>query len=304
MVQTTTKFRFRFDDKQMVFEESYPEELSAVFPIEEFNAIIRKLNYDLNLPIQQSSSTLKRWTAGTGIACCFIVGIFAIPVLWYKASVNEREMNEYWTRVREYLTEINRRSLIRRGLEWKVVEDKAKIKGHDCVNKVYCYRLDLLWRQGIVKSKKALEREARRRGMVQEDDSNTSSSSTSGSAGAVGGAMPKRSSLRKSRPLSNIEPVPEASVAEEMGQTQPSPITSPPAEDQLGNSPAPPENEPIEGQEAPLEVSSEAIEEPEPLGSPLVEEGTATSPIAQPSSQEPPVPKTGDASSNFLDLSE
>lgn len=293
MVQTTTKFRFHFDDKQMLFEETYPQELSAIFPIEEFNAIIRKLNYELNLPIQQTSSSLRKWTTGTGIACCFVVGIFVVPVVWYKASRNEREMQEYWTRLREYLTEINRRGLIRRGLEWKVVEDRAKIKGHDCVNKVYCMRLDLLWRQGIVKSKKVLEREARLRGATS-NTSTTTNTDTSTSENSVNGVVaPKRSSLRKSRPPLNIETVAEVSEAEELGQSE-QPITqeaekqavSPEAENNLLMS----DDEPPA--ESPLDKPEESYEQP-----------TAELALDKPAVQEDKALPTA-STNNFLDLSE
>jgi hypothetical protein len=250
MVQTTTKFRFPFDDKRMLFDEKYPEELHAVFPREEFVATIRKLNYDLNQVIQDTSQDLKKWTTGTAIATCLLVGIFAVPVVWYKASKNQKAMEQFWTKVREYLTELNRRDLIRRGLEWKVVEEKSKIKGHDCVNKVYCMRIDLLWRTGIVKSKKALEREAaKRRGPYGTVGEETTTASMPGASASESTALATPTGYEP--PTLTTEPTPtEEGAAISAGAV---PMT----EEAQAPSPIEEVTSPIEETEQPIPVSEE-----------------------------------------------
>ena len=269
MVQTTTKFRFPFDDKKMLFEETYPEELHAVFPREEFVATLRKLNYDLNQTIQGTSQDLKKWTTGTAIAICFLLGIFAVPVVWRKASKNQKEMEIFWTKVREYLTELNRRDLIRRGIEWKVVEDQSKIKGHDTVNKVYCMRIDLLWRTGMVKSKKALEREARLRGAHGEESTSiTAGPSVSSEAAFL--ATP-----------SGFEP-PSAATAE---SAEEAPVLGVPITEEEGVQPpeeAPPQS-PIEEVTGPIGEGEEELPETEE-GPPVV---LPEEPVAEPATEAP-----------------
>lgn len=216
----TMRFKVRFDSVGMTFDEHYPEELAPVLPPEEWEGVLRHLNTDLNQVVQQSMADLHAWTTGMYISCVFVVGVFVIPVVWVKKSRHQHAMEQFWKEVREFFTEINRKTFIRRGLEWKIVEDRRRMKKRDCYNPVYLYRVEVVWRKNVAKSRRELAREA----AVARARGTTTTPSTSGSGGpsttsTAAATKPRRRS--KLRPTSNIEsvqevpPESEAAVADE-----------------------------------------------------------------------------------------
>lgn len=191
----TFKFKVRFDSQKMLFDTRYPEELTPVLPREEWDGILRHLNTDLNQSVQSSISNLHSWTTGMLASCALIVGVFIVPVVWVKTAKHERLMQTFWQDVRDFFTEINRRTFIRRGLEWKIVEDRRRMRRRDCYNQMYLYRVELMWRKNVAKSKKELAR--------------LGASLGGGSQSAIGSSVGRSISRRKSRPPSNIESVQE-----------------------------------------------------------------------------------------------
>lgn len=195
----TLKFKIRFDSHQMLFDDTFPPELQPVMPREEWEGLMRHLNTDLNQEVQESITDLHSWTTGMLSSSAVVVGVFVVPVVWWKKHKHLHHMEEFWKQVKQYFSDINKKTFIRRGLEWKVVEERRKQSKRDCYNPVYLMRAELLWRQNVVKSKKEMAR----------------------IAGATAGStvkQEKRSSKRKSasRPPSNIGSVKEVSPEREV----------------------------------------------------------------------------------------
>lgn len=215
--KSTTKYKIRFDSVNMLFDPNYPADLSTVLPPEEYESILRKLNTDLNQAIVATYARLHSSTTAMLASSVVTLGIFLTPWVWVRTVKHQHAMEAFWSAVRDFLADANKKSFLRRGLEWKCVEDRARTRGRDCYNAVYCYRIELLWRKNVVKSKKALAREAALAPSV--------SSPTSGSGSAAGVAKAGESTKRHSklRPVSNIESVAEVPSDQEA----PEPAASP-----------------------------------------------------------------------------
>ena len=112
---------------------------------------MRHLNTDLNQHIQESATDLTAWTSGMLASGALVVGVFVVPVVWWKKHKHDGNMRRFWEQVRLHFTEINKKTFIRRGLEWKVVEERRKMDKRDCYNPVYLWRVGLLWLQNVVK---------------------------------------------------------------------------------------------------------------------------------------------------------
>lgn len=58
----------------------------------------------------------------------------------------KKELKRFWERLRNYLGEINRKTYLKRNLEWKLVEDRRKLKLRDVVNPLLAYRMEIIHR--------------------------------------------------------------------------------------------------------------------------------------------------------------
>jgi hypothetical protein len=213
----------------MLFDATYPPALAPVLPLEEWEGLMRHLNTDLNQHIQRSLTNLHSWTTGLLASSTLLVGIFIVPVVWVKTSRHVRAMKAFWEEVREYFGEVNKKTFIRRGLEWKVVEERKKQAKRDCYNPVYLMRVELVWRQNVVKSKKEMAR-LMAAGSGASGGSNTSTGTT-GTITTTSSTRRKSKRLSASRPPSNIGSVKEVSPEREAA-VDPLPATTviPPAE--------------------------------------------------------------------------
>jgi hypothetical protein len=291
----TVRWKIKFDSIKMLFDTTYPENFRPVLPEEEWEGIIRHLNTDLNQSIQSSMADLHAWTTGMLISCAAVVGVVIIPVVWVKTSRHQRAMEVFWKHVKEFFTEINRKTFIRRGLEWKVVEDKRTMRKRDCYNPVYLYRAELVWRKGVTKSKRELARE---RGIASYGS--ISKTGTSASEVAVASApaaiaqetKPKRKSAL--RPPSTIESVKEVSPEREHG-VEPIVVAAVPASEPIiGDEP-----EAKEPEEETKETEPEAKEPEVEIGVPRTEakEPEAEVKETEPEAKEPEIPEPAEQAS-------
>ncbi|PJF19549.1 hypothetical protein PSACC_00640 [Paramicrosporidium saccamoebae] len=148
------RYKVRFEEKDLRFSEAYPVELEKVLPLAEFDSVVRKVNEDMTVEIRDTNENVRTWAMWTLGLCFVAVGLFMTPVLFVKTRRQKQELKDFWERLRIYLGEINRKTYMKRNLEWKLVEDKKKLKGRDVVNPMFAYRMEIIHRTPKTKSMK------------------------------------------------------------------------------------------------------------------------------------------------------
>jgi len=148
MPYESKRYKIRFDDQEMQFEENFPTGLAGhLFP-EEFDAIIKKINTDFNQELIQATTEFRRWSKIWIVAAFTGIGLVITPVLSSKAKRQSKLLKEFWEAIRIHLGQWNRERFQKRRLEWKLVEEQQKIKGRDVVNPLYAYRIDIIQKFG------------------------------------------------------------------------------------------------------------------------------------------------------------
>lgn len=140
------RYKIRFEENALQFSETYPEALEGVLAVPEFDSVIRKINEDLTMEVQARGKKVKRWAYICLGLCILLAGLCLTPVLFVQTRRQRRELKHYWERVRAYLGEINRKTYLKRNLEWKLVEDRHKLKTRDVVNPLLAFRIELVHR--------------------------------------------------------------------------------------------------------------------------------------------------------------
>lgn len=140
------RYKIKFDETKLNFSENYPQALQGALSLAEFDSVIRKINEDMTMEIKDRNKKVKKWSLITLAACVVIAGIALTPVLFVQTRRQKKELKQFWERLRNYLGEINRKTYLRRNLEWKLVEDRRKLKLRDVVNPLLAYRMEIIHR--------------------------------------------------------------------------------------------------------------------------------------------------------------
>lgn len=138
------KYKLAFNIQELTFEDTYPEELGTSVCPEEFDAVLRTINSELALKIQKCNRSIKKWMKIVGITSLFIIGIFLSPILLTKVSRQKKYLEEFWEKVKDYLYHVNKKTYLKRGVEWRLEQDKQQIKGRDAVNPLATYRIVII----------------------------------------------------------------------------------------------------------------------------------------------------------------
>lgn len=141
------RYTIRFEDSGLRFSETYPPGLDGILSVAEFDSIIRKVNEDMTLDIREAGRMVRKWAIVSLSLCLVIIGFALTPVVFVKLGKQKRELKRFWERLRAYFGEINRKTFMKRNLEWKLVEDKKKLKGRDVVNPLFAYRIEIIHRK-------------------------------------------------------------------------------------------------------------------------------------------------------------
>lgn len=153
------RYKVKFEEGNLRFSEAYPNALEGVLPLAEFDSVVRKVNEDMTVDIRETNQNVRKWAIATISLCIVVVGLFMTPVLFVKTRRQKQQLKEFWERLRMYLGEINRKTYMKRNLEWKLVEDKRKLKGRDVVNPMFAYRIEIIHRIPKTKTTKPAESE-------------------------------------------------------------------------------------------------------------------------------------------------
>jgi hypothetical protein len=151
----SVRHKVRFDEGKLAFSETFPQGLEGTLPLAEFDSVVRKINEELTAEIRATQKNVREWAIVTMSLCIVVIGLFLTPVLFVKTSRQKRQLKEFWERLRAYLGEVNRKTFLKRNLEWRLVEDTKKRGVRDVVNPEFAYRIEIVHR--IQKSKKATE---------------------------------------------------------------------------------------------------------------------------------------------------
>lgn len=146
MPAAAKRYKIKFEETRLQFSERYPEALSDVLPLAEFDGIIRKINGDMTQEIRTQQKKVHKWSAICIGLCILVAGVCLTPVVFVQTRRQRKKTKAFWERLRTYLGEINRKTYLKRNLEWKLVEDKAKIRKRDVVNPLLAYRLEVVHR--------------------------------------------------------------------------------------------------------------------------------------------------------------
>lgn len=140
------RYKIRFEENSLRFSETYPDALKGVLPVPEFDSVIRKINEDLSADVQVRGKKVKRWAYICLVTSIVMAGLCLTPVLFVQTRRQRRELKQFWERVRTYLGEVNRKTYLKRNLEWKLVEDRRKLKTRDVVHPLLMYKIELVHR--------------------------------------------------------------------------------------------------------------------------------------------------------------
>jgi hypothetical protein len=142
------KYKIPFDDGHMRFsEKDYPSGLVRRIPIAEIDAVIRRLNAELAESVLPVEKQMRRWVTSSVILSFFGVGIFGVPVCIGLIYHFKREMRQYWARVRSFFALLNRRVYAGRRIEWRLVEDRAKMNRRDVVYPLLAYTVEVAYKR-------------------------------------------------------------------------------------------------------------------------------------------------------------
>lgn len=148
MPHLAKRYKIRFDEQALEFEETFPQALQDILNVEEFLGILHKVNSELNQEAVEISRNVRKWAWVTGIGSLFVVGLVLVPVLYSKTNRQRKTLDAFWQRVRDFLLDANRRTFQKRRLEWKLVEDRRKLRGRDVANPQLAYRIDIIHKLG------------------------------------------------------------------------------------------------------------------------------------------------------------
>jgi hypothetical protein len=139
MSSLARKFRIKFDDKNLVFDETYPMGMEQYLSEPEFEAVLRKINEELNQDALAIKKEVQFWGGVTAATAIFVVGLILSPVLYVKLKRQERIMTAFRKAVKEHLTE-STKLLLRSGkklMRWELVSNKKGNRERDVVNTLY-----------------------------------------------------------------------------------------------------------------------------------------------------------------------
>jgi len=141
-------FRIHFVEKPLAFSDRYPPGLAEFLSVAEFDAVLRRINVEMAEPIRERAHKVRILVCTCLALCAIVVGVFGAPVMLIKTNRQRRELKRFWIDVREYLTDQNRRVFSRRNIEWKLVEEKHRLKGRDVINPMLAYRIEIIVKSG------------------------------------------------------------------------------------------------------------------------------------------------------------
>lgn len=139
----------------MLFDERFRPGLAAFIRQDEYDAIIKKINTDLNMELLETTQEFRKWARIWIFTAYLGVGLIFTPILVRRSKRQQEMLELFWQRIRAYLAECNRRIFTKRRLEWKLIEQVSTLKGRDIINPLYAYRLDIIQKMGRMQKAKS-----------------------------------------------------------------------------------------------------------------------------------------------------
>lgn len=134
MSKTLKKVNVRFDDTTLMVDETFPPDLEGLIDHADFEAVIRKINVELNSELLEARVEMQRWATVFAATAVFIIGLIFTPVVAVKAKRYREALGQFWDDVKAHLSIVNRRANAKRQqrwIEWHIKQSGYHKRGTD-----------------------------------------------------------------------------------------------------------------------------------------------------------------------------
>jgi hypothetical protein len=146
---TGKRFVVAFQEYRLRFDQTFPEGLDLRIPASEFEIVLEQIHRELVKPLDKSQKTVRKWSAIVAGTAPIGVGFVLSIVLARHVHRHQKAMKTFWISLRNFLKTINRDTYYSRGIEWRIERDLAKIEERDCYNKLYMFKIEIIFRKPI-----------------------------------------------------------------------------------------------------------------------------------------------------------
>lgn len=176
MSRTLKKVNVRFDEKNLVVDETFPADLEGLIEEPDYEAVIRKINVELNLDIIEAREEMRKWSKIFASTALLLVGLVFSPVVAVKARRYREALMHFWDDVKAHLSIVNRRANAKRGLkwvEWHIKQSGYKKRGTDVFDPYTVFQVLVVVKQRPQRSQQYVARQLDRQ-EIQGADADTS----------------------------------------------------------------------------------------------------------------------------------
>lgn len=142
------RYKINFDHQTLTFDETLPEGLNDLIRPEEFDAILRKINTELNQEALEACRKMKRMGTVYGPLSLAFIGLLLTFNMARRARRCRKALLTFFKNVEDLLNEWNKKTFLRKKIDWRLVQDKKYIRGRDAANPFFAYRIDILHKLG------------------------------------------------------------------------------------------------------------------------------------------------------------
>lgn len=149
MAHVVKRINVRFDETNLVFDETFPPALEGYMTEPMYEAVIRKLNVELNLDIVETRAEMQKWAKIWACTSVLIVGLFLSPVLAYHARKYRAAMNMFLAEIKAHFKQENRKlrptkARLQQWTEWTIKPSGRQKIGSDVYDSQYAFQVSVL----------------------------------------------------------------------------------------------------------------------------------------------------------------
>lgn len=146
---TGLRFKINFQENRLRFDQTFPEKLAMRVSESEFEIVLEQIHREFIEPLDKSQKAVRKWSVIVGATAPIVVGFILSPVLARRVSRHQKALKRFWIALRTHLKTINRETFYARGIEWRIERDIEKITERDSYNKMYCFRMEIVFRKPV-----------------------------------------------------------------------------------------------------------------------------------------------------------
>lgn len=146
---TGLKFKINFQENRLRFDQTFPDKLEMRVSENEFEIVLEQIHREFIAPIDKTQKLVRKWSIIVGATAPIVVGYILSPVLARRVNRHQKALKRFWISLRAHLKTINREIYYPRGIEWRIERDVEKMIERDCYNKLYCFRIEIIFRKPV-----------------------------------------------------------------------------------------------------------------------------------------------------------